>query len=228
MASAEDPRTLLPKSIGMVKPGHHEDNENADSDEEHFSDAPSSGDDEEKKTQDEAVNNVSSKPPVFAWEHKNIVRGKKKNFCKTIAAAPVIGYDNTARDPRFARAFNQPCWSLHLLTEHAHPTAAHFAKSLREKKAFKYPGDPFEDLSVAHFMERFVYKKPKSTTSVTAPGKLLTSTVNKRQVHARTLAPDSLTYKNLKSDQVPSDERFIHRWVLVSNSILFIIFKCCE
>ncbi|VUZ56770.1 unnamed protein product, partial [Hymenolepis diminuta] len=212
MPPSEDPRTLLPKSIGMVKLGHHEDNENADSDEEHFSDVPSSGDDEEKKAQDEAVSNVSSKPSVFAWEHRNIVRGKKKKFGKTITAAPVIGYDNTARDPRFARAFNQPCWSLHLLTEHVHPTVAHFAKSLREKKAFKYPGDPFEDFSVAHFMERFVYKKPKSTTSVSAPGKLLTSTVDKRQVHARTLAPDSLTYKNLKSDQVPSDERFIHSY----------------
>lgn len=35
----------------------------------------------------------------------------------------------------------------------------------------------------------------------------------RKQVYARTLAPNSLAYKNLNPDQVPSDERFIHRWV---------------
>lgn len=80
---------------------------------------------------------------------------KKRSF------GAAVGYDSSARDPRFARALNQPCWHLSLLANHTHPTVAYFARSLMVKRAFKYTGDPFEDLSVAHFMERFVYKKPK-------------------------------------------------------------------
>ncbi|VDN98366.1 unnamed protein product, partial [Rodentolepis nana] len=205
--STEDPGILLPKSIGMVKPSHHENDANVNSDEEYFSDAPGSDDDEGgKKTQDRVDSDV------FAWEHKNVATGKRKKLGKTTSAVPVIGYDDTARDPRFARAFGQPCWSLQLLAAHAHPTVAHFAQSLQQKKAFKYQGDPFEDLSVAHFMERFIYKKPKSTTSAPLPGKISATTVNRKKVHAKTLAPDSLAYKNLKTDQVPSDERFIHSY----------------
>lgn len=202
----------------MVKPSHHEADANADSDEEHFSDAPSSedeGETEKKQRSDgKPKNDEAFKPSEFTWEHKNFVKGKKKKGSGKSSpfAVPVIGYDNTARDPRFANAFAQPCWTLQLLASHGHPTVAHFAKSLLEKKAFKYPGDPFEDLSVAHFMERFVYKKPKSTVSAPVPGRIPSSALNKKPVHAKTLAPDSLAYKNLKGDQVPSDERFIHRY----------------
>ncbi|KAM7537592.1 hypothetical protein Aperf_G00000072509 [Anoplocephala perfoliata] len=209
--ASNDSRTLLPKSIGMVKPSHHKNDANIDSDEEHFSDAPSSDNEGEGSDNAKGMEPSKSQEDIFVWEHKNIVRGKKK-FGKITAVAPVIGYDNTARDPRFAHALGQPCWQLQLLACCAHPTAAHFTKNLLERRTFKYSGDPFEDLSVAHFMERFVYKKPKSTTTVLSPGKVFGNASLKKQVHAKTLAPDSLAYKNLKSEQVPSEERFIHRY----------------
>lgn len=194
----------------MVKPSHLKNDPNVDSDEEHFSDALSS--DNEGGGEGNVKDMELSKfvEDVFTWEHKNVVKGKKK-LRKTTAVAPVSGYDSTARDPRFAHALGQPCWQLHLLTWYAHPTAAHFTKSLLEKKTFKYSGDPFENLSVAHFMERFVYKKPKSTNTAPPPGKMPANTSSRKQVRAKTLAPDSLAYKNLKSEQVPSEERFIHK-----------------
>ena len=44
------------------------------------------------------------------------------------------------------------------------------------------------------------------------PGKIVAESGATKRVHAKTLAPDSLAYKNLNPEQVPSDERFIHRY----------------
>ncbi|VDM17822.1 unnamed protein product [Hydatigera taeniaeformis] len=203
----KDSQCKLPTSVGVVKPSHRSNITAIDSEEEHFSDVPASDEEEEADdTVEKKAKETSTKPMEGVWEHRRLSQKTKKRF---FGAA--VGYDSSARDPRFARALNQPCWQLSLLSNHAHPSIAYFAKNLMDRSVFKYTGDPFEDLSVAHFMERFVYKKPKPT-SVAKPGKVLIDGGPKKQVHAKTLAPDSLAYRNLNPEQVPSDERFIHSY----------------
>ncbi|KAL5109893.1 CCAAT/enhancer-binding protein zeta [Taenia crassiceps] len=201
----KDSQGMLPTSVGIVKQSHRSNAAAIDSDEENFSDVLASDEEEEgdaaaQKTKETLINFTKG-----AWDHRRLFEKTKK---RPFGAA--VGYDSSARDPRFARALNQPYWQLSLLVNHVHPTVAYFARSLVERRVFKYTGDPFEDLSVAHFMERFVYKKPKPT-SVAKPGKALDAG-SRKPVHAKTLAPDSLAYKNLNPEQVPSDERFIHSY----------------
>uniref|UniRef100_A0A158R7Q4 CBF domain-containing protein n=1 Tax=Taenia asiatica TaxID=60517 RepID=A0A158R7Q4_TAEAS len=203
----KDSQGILPTSVGVVKQSHHSNTVAFDSDEENFSDVPASDEEGDEK---DAVKTDEKKTPIQltegAWDHRRLFEKTKKRSFRT-----VVGYDSSARDPRFARALNQPCWHLSLLVNHAHPTVAYFARSLMERRVFKYTGDPFEDLSVAHFMERFVYKKPKPT-SIAKPGKMVVDAGARKKVHAKTLAPNSLAYKNLNPEQVPSDERFIHSY----------------
>uniref|UniRef100_A0A5K3EWI4 CBF domain-containing protein n=2 Tax=Mesocestoides corti TaxID=53468 RepID=A0A5K3EWI4_MESCO len=199
---AKQPKRLLPTSIGIVKPTNH--HENSDSEEEHFSDIPASDDEGEEA---ESVEKLSPTVTSYSWDHRRLLK-------KPLSSN--YGYDSSVRDPRYARARGQPLWQLILLSTHVHPTINLFARSLIEGKAFKYTGDPFDDLSVAHFMERFVYKKPKSSVSVSKtishPGKSANEG-SKKVAHAKTLAPDSLAYRNLNPEQVPSDERFIHSYL---------------
>ncbi|KAL5971902.1 CCAAT/enhancer-binding protein zeta [Taenia solium] len=203
----KDSQGILPTSVGVVKQSHHSNTVTIDSDEENFSDVPASdGEGDEKDAVKTGEKKTSIQLTEGAWDHRRLFEKTKKRSFRT-----VVGYDSSARDPRFARALNQPCWHLSLLVNHAHPTVAYFARSLMERRVFKYTGDPFEDLSVAHFMERFVYKKPKPT-SIAKSGKMVVDAGVRKKVHAKTLAPNSLAYKNLNPEQVPSDERFIHSY----------------
>ncbi|EUB63086.1 CCAAT/enhancer-binding protein zeta [Echinococcus granulosus] len=203
----KDSKSVLPTSVGIVKHSHYPNAAASDSDEEHFSDVLASG--EEEKGEDAVGTKEKETSIKFSegiWDHRRLFKKTKK-----WSIGDAVGYDSSARDPRFAHALNQPCWQLSLLVNHVHPTVAYFARSLTEGRIFKYTGDPFEDLSVAHFMERFVYKKPKPS-SVAKPGKMVVDTDVSKRVHAKTLAPNSLAYKNLNAELVPSDERFIHSY----------------
>lgn len=164
---------MLPKALGVVKQTVC-----SDSDEEHFSDVLESDEEGEINPKPEAPTTAV----VAAWDHsqfgnnqqnkknKRAVKPKKKKAI--VIGEPAkpkpasIGYDLSARDPRFANAANQPCWQLILMAEHAHPTVSFFARNAIAGTAFKYTGDPFDDLSVNHFIERFVYKKPKAGVTV--------------------------------------------------------------
>ena len=150
-------KSFLPISVGVVKHSIHPNGTASDSDEEHFSDVPGSDDEDvqnEVPTQTNGNDSSDHVKTTAVWDHRNLQKTNKRSSI-------VVGYDNAVRDPRFARALGQPCWQLLLLANHVHPTVAYFANSLIKGGVFRYTGDPFEDLSVAHFMERFVYKKPK-------------------------------------------------------------------
>ncbi|BHF65151.1 hypothetical protein SprV_0200816000 [Sparganum proliferum] len=206
-------RPLLPIAVGVVK---NVDNQASDSDEEFFVDVSAS---ENEGVEDETQPKTTESPgktAIASWDHRRL-NSPRKNRRNSVGKGVTTGYDSSVRDPRFARALHQPCWQLLLASRHAHPTVSLFAKNLLVGQPFKYTGNPFDDLSVLQFIERFAYKKPKSVASsskakaaVSKPDKIVTGKAAVQR--AKTLAVDSAAYRNLTANQVPSDERFIHSY----------------
>lgn len=65
-------------------------------------------------------------------------------------------YDATKRDPLYAGAEMACTWELVLLTQHFHPSVAHFTTTLLREQALEYPGDALEDFSLMRFLDRCV------------------------------------------------------------------------
>lgn len=207
-------KPLLPIDVGVVK---KVDNQASDSDEELFVDVSASENDEEGGEAQSKTTELPKKAITASWEHRQLNSCGRNRHSSASGKNATVGYDSSVRDPRFARALHQPCWQLLLASRHAHPTVSLFANNLLVGQLFKYTGNPFDDLSVLQFIERFAYKKPKSVTSgskakaaVSKPDKIVRKKAAVQR--AKTLAVDSVAYRNLTANQVPSDERFIHSY----------------
>ncbi|KAL3314409.1 hypothetical protein Ciccas_006973 [Cichlidogyrus casuarinus] len=169
-----------------------------ESEDEHFSDAPVS-DEEEIVPKNKKVGAKSS------WIHV-------KNSNKKQAVACDKTFDYTARDPRSSNAQVQFVWPLLLLAMHAHPTVSLFAGKLlaADNSAMRLfescTSDPFEDYSLARFLERFCFKKPKpkssEQTSLMCPAK--------KKV-PKELIPGTVEFSNMPVSKIPSDQTFIHK-----------------
>ncbi|CAH8554860.1 unnamed protein product [Schistosoma curassoni] len=203
-----------------------------DDEDEHFSDAHCSDDDNHndesvqngvmtnKTTESEKSTVITDKSNVLltsSWYHRSL---KKQRNTRNIFN---YGYNPTVRDPKFAQATGCLLWSLSLLSKHIHPTINLFANSLLNNLPIQYTGDPFTDFGLMHFLDRFAYKKPKlnklketkSTTEEpiqkTVPGKLL-----KRKEGAlsgtQAMAVDSSAFRQLPITSVPVHERFFYNY----------------
>uniref|UniRef100_A0A183TMY6 CBF domain-containing protein n=1 Tax=Schistocephalus solidus TaxID=70667 RepID=A0A183TMY6_SCHSO len=155
-------KPLLPIDVGVVK---KVDNQASDSDEELFVDVSASENDEEGGEAQSKTTELPKKAITASWEHRQLNSCGRNRHSSASGKNATVGYDSSVRDPRFARALHQPCWQLLLASRHAHPTVSLFANNLLVGQLFKYTGNPFDDLSVLQFIERFAYKKPKSVTS---------------------------------------------------------------
>ncbi|KAI0259757.1 CBF/Mak21 family-domain-containing protein [Gloeopeniophorella convolvens] len=69
-------------------------------------------------------------------------------------------YDAHKRDPLYAHAESSALWELTPLTHHAHPTVALLARQLLSDQPLTSSPD-LTLYTLAHFLDRFVYKNPK-------------------------------------------------------------------
>lgn len=70
-------------------------------------------------------------------------------------------YQVNGRNPAFANAEKTSVWEMHLLCRHYHPSVSSFSETVARRKFIDYDGDPLNDFSIKHFLDRFVRKKPK-------------------------------------------------------------------
>jgi ribosome biogenesis protein MAK21 len=77
------------------------------------------------------------------------------------SGASEAGYQVNARNPLFAHSEKTSAWEMRFLTHHYHPSVSSFAESVTARKFVDYDGDPLNDFSLKHFLDRFVHKKPK-------------------------------------------------------------------
>ncbi|TKR87324.1 hypothetical protein L596_011737 [Steinernema carpocapsae] len=92
---------------------------------------------------------------IAGWIHRPV---KKDNAKHGVSNA----YDPSARNPLFANANKTVDTELALLARHYHPSVHVFASNLLEGTPVVYKGDPFHDFAMLRFLERFVFKNPKT------------------------------------------------------------------
>ncbi|KAI9463219.1 CBF/Mak21 family-domain-containing protein [Lactarius psammicola] len=83
------------------------------------------------------------------------------------APAPVPegeGYDPHKREPLYAHAQSSALWELTVLVHHAHPTVALLARQLLSNEPLTSSPD-LALYTLAHFLDRFVYKNPKKAAA---------------------------------------------------------------
>ncbi|KAJ2501281.1 RNA-binding ribosome biosynthesis protein mak21 [Coemansia sp. RSA 1972] len=70
-------------------------------------------------------------------------------------------YDTTKRDPRFANAESSCLWEATLLLRHFHPSITHTMQQIVDRQSVPSISN-LHNHSLAHFLDRFVFRKPKS------------------------------------------------------------------
>ncbi|KAI3838081.1 hypothetical protein MKW98_009032 [Papaver atlanticum] len=74
------------------------------------------------------------------------------------------GYDPRHREPSYCNADRASWWELMVLASHAHPSVATMARTLLSGTNIVYNGNPLTDLALPAFLDKFMEKKPKSST----------------------------------------------------------------
>ncbi|XP_055335573.1 CCAAT/enhancer-binding protein zeta-like [Paramacrobiotus metropolitanus] len=106
-------------------------------------------------------------------------------------------YSQTARNPLYCGAEFTSIWEFQVLRQHYHPSVARFTECILQNREIDYAGDPFEDFTSMHFLDRFVYRNPKKKT----------------QENARDMPVLSQQYLALPEKAIPDDEKFLHRYL---------------
>lgn len=170
-----------------------------DEEEEHFVDIPDTSD-ENRSKENEFKTKVSS---VGSWIHaKNIVLRSQGT-----------AYDRSAINPSFARADLSIFSELLFLRDHYHPSVSHFASNILAEIDIKYDGSPLSDLNAMRFLDRFVYRNPKTKKSNddNAIKKSLRKAYNPKGV--KKLPVMSKEYMAMATDEIPVDEQYLHHFV---------------
>jgi hypothetical protein len=151
------------------------------------------------KTQEEAV--VKNKDDVESFEWK-----KELN----------------ARNPLFV--LPDKGWEMEFLTRHFHPSVSMFASNIRNSPEDKleYDGDPLEDFSLKHFLDRFVHRTPKKLEKkdilLAKQASLFGRKTRIEQSRKNTY--ESLSNRqliHLSEDKIPIEERFIYKFLKSRN-----------
>lgn len=134
---------------------------------------------------------------------------------------PRLRYDGRKRDPEYSNASISTLWELHPLINHYHPSVSLFAQRLLAHA----PMPPKPDLSLntlIHFLDRFVYKNPKASTTTSRGASIMQPMAggDKSAVlvssHStttdRSQPVNSEAFWRQAAEKVGADEVFFHRY----------------
>ncbi|EJW85751.1 CBF/Mak21 family protein [Wuchereria bancrofti] len=138
---------------------------------------------------------------VFGWMHKNNI----------VVRSTATTYDPMVRNPLFCRADKSIATELILLSMHYHPSVAVFASNLLNGISIRYDGDPLLDFTQMRFLDRFVFRNPKTKDT--------NEKIVRRKAYdphgVRKLPVISKEYAAKSRNEIPIDERFLHRFALM-------------
>lgn len=123
-------------------------------------------------------------------------------------------YSSDVRNPLYCNAEFEEFWELSLLAEHYHPTVKLFTENILSGQSIEYDGDPLEDFTVKHFLDRFAFRNPKNTVSASKKEKNYNRFNVFGRLRTQTFAYlNSNNYLDLPEEEIPADERFIHSYL---------------
>ena len=83
------------------------------------------------------------------------------------------GYDWNKREPLHCSADASRLWELRTLLGHYHPSVVQFATQVAKGEPVSYAGDPLRDFGLMPFLDKFVFKNPKSARRKQAGGSIM-------------------------------------------------------
>ncbi|PBK76587.1 CBF-domain-containing protein [Armillaria solidipes] len=133
-------------------------------------------------------------------------------------------YDPRKRDPQYAHASSSPLWELTPLVHHYHPTISLHARQILSSQ----PLTASADLSLntlSHFLDRFVYKNPKKSTSTKGASAMQPAAsgldgtgvkLMKGDASGNVLVNDA-AFMKMRIQDIPVDEVFFHKFFARKN-----------
>lgn len=125
------------------------------------------------------------------------------------------GWDLGVRNPIYSKSELVAPWEYSLLTCHYHPSVALFAEGIQKREKVAYDGDPIEDFSLKHFLDRFVYRNPKEVDTkdslVSRQKSIFGRQKRTRKDEKRNV--DTKEYLDLPESRIPLEERFIYKYL---------------
>ncbi|KAI6202615.1 CBF domain-containing protein [Aphelenchoides fujianensis] len=189
-----------------------------DDEEEHYEDVKE--DEPPKKTNGHAKKNGYKAERKKAVEFEDAAERKAAGWVHREKLARALGketgerqengfsYTPDVRNPLFAHADLSADTEVILLSHHFHPSVAHFASCIIESRPIHYKGDALIDFTLIRFLDRFAFKNPKLHREGEGGGDRRGYTPK----GAKRLAPTSVEYAQKSASEIPTDERFLHRF----------------
>ncbi|KAF2862734.1 CBF-domain-containing protein, partial [Piedraia hortae CBS 480.64] len=132
-----------------------------------------------------------------------------------------LRYDSRKRNPMFARAEGSCLWDLLPFLQHYHPSVVLFAETLLLSKPCPPKPDPANH-TLIHFLDRFVYRNPKSKPSGMHGASIMQpmgGSANRPDMLIRpggdalvALPVNNEAFWKKKADKVAADEIFFHSY----------------
>uniref|UniRef100_A0A8C4Y2W1 CCAAT/enhancer-binding protein zeta n=2 Tax=Gopherus evgoodei TaxID=1825980 RepID=A0A8C4Y2W1_9SAUR len=195
-------RVQLQDHVESEEEEHFHDLEEAEEDEEKFTDADKETAAERKNMMESSVKGDNTNSAA-SWVHHQNMSGGKNSSC----------YDPLHRNPLFCGAESTSLWELKKLSEHFHPSVALFAKTILEGDYIQYAGDPLQDFTLMRFLDRFVYRNPKLHKGKENTGSVVMQPKKKQLMNdVRSLAVNSKEFLAQDESKIPVDEVFFHRF----------------
>jgi len=178
-------------------------------------------DDEEKfvdvKSDSESDNEAGDKIDGPNGKKKDIKSNKKNSWVhkKNYNHKTRDSYDYTQRNPLFSGADKTLTYEMLLFQKHYHPSVSLFAKRLIHDESINYTGNPMDDFTLMHFLDRFVYKNPKKSKNEDAEKMKRSvfgvqkssknSTINQIPINSK-------EYLGLDYKSIPEEEKFFYQY----------------
>ncbi|EXB88184.1 hypothetical protein L484_003578 [Morus notabilis] len=116
------------------------------------------------------------------------------------------GYDPQHREPSYCNADRVSWWELTALASHVHPSVSNMANRLLKGSDIIYDGNPLNDLSLTAFLDKFMEKKPKSSTW---HGGSQIEPARKLEMSNHLIGPEILS---LADEDVPPEDLVFHKF----------------
>ncbi|KAJ1082064.1 hypothetical protein NDU88_002234 [Pleurodeles waltl] len=157
---------------------------------------------QKKETKRDSLNSGGFTTPT-SWVHLQTLKGGRSSSI----------YDPLNRNPLFCGADRTSLWELRKLSEHFHPSVAHFAKTILDGNSIQYTGDPLQDFTLMRFLDRFVYRNPKQQNNKeNRPGAAMRPKKKVYMNSVQTHAVNSKEFLDREESQIPVEEVFFHRF----------------
>ncbi|QLG70388.1 hypothetical protein HG535_0A03270 [Zygotorulaspora mrakii] len=131
-------------------------------------------------------------------------------------------YDSRKRDPKFANADKSSLWEINYFTNHFHPTIQLYSQAFIENKKDETTKPDLGLYTLAHFLDRFVYRNSKQKanvrgTSIMQPlygGSKLESNLLVRSTDYvnKEIPANTENWLDKKVEDIKPDERFFYQY----------------